>query len=60
MPVVTSDLVAQLRAKTGAGLMDCKRALTSTEVSNDGKYLIYQIAKSGSDWNEILVKNIEI
>ena len=31
MPVVTSDLVAQLRAKTGAGLMDCKRALTSTE-----------------------------
>ncbi|MBL0350526.1 MAG: translation elongation factor Ts [Elusimicrobia bacterium] len=31
MPVVTSDLVAQLRAKTGAGLMDCKRALTTTE-----------------------------
>lgn len=31
MPTITSDLVAQLRAKTGAGLMDCKRALTSTE-----------------------------
>lgn len=34
-------------------------ALTSTEISNDGKYLVYMVAKSGSDWNEIFVKNIE-
>jgi prolyl oligopeptidase len=34
-------------------------ALSGIEISNDGKYLIYQIAKSGSDWNEIFVKNIE-
>jgi len=38
---------------------DGTAALTSIEVSNDGKYLMYQVAKSGSDWNEIFVKNIE-
>lgn len=38
---------------------DGTAALTSIEISNDGKYLIYQVAKSGSDWNEIFVKNIE-
>ncbi len=27
MPVITSDLVNKLRSKTGAGIMDCKRAL---------------------------------
>ncbi len=30
MTVITSDLVGRLRAKTGAGLMDCKRALTAS------------------------------
>ncbi len=38
---------------------DGTAALTNIEISNDGKYLIYQLAKSGSDWNEIFVKNIE-
>ena len=30
MPEVTSALVKELREKTGAGMMDCKRALTET------------------------------
>ena len=34
-------------------------ALSSVEISTDGKYLVYMIAESGSDWNEIFVKNIE-
>ncbi|MDD4604094.1 MAG: prolyl oligopeptidase family serine peptidase [Bacteroidales bacterium] len=34
-------------------------ALTQTAVSHDGKYLAYSIAKSGSDWNEIHVMEIE-
>lgn len=34
-------------------------ALSGIEISPDGKYLVYQISRSGSDWNEILVKNIE-
>ena len=38
---------------------DGTAALTGIEISNDGKYLMYQVAKSGSDWNEIFVKNIE-
>jgi prolyl oligopeptidase len=33
-------------------------ALAGTEVSHDGKYLAYSIAKSGSDWNEIHVMEI--
>jgi prolyl oligopeptidase len=31
----------------------------SFAISNDGKYIAYQIASGGSDWHEILVKNIE-
>ena len=34
-------------------------ALSGVEISEDGKYLVYRIARSGSDWNEIFVKNIE-
>ncbi len=34
-------------------------ALSGIEISPDGKYLIYQIAKSGSDWNEVFVMDIE-
>ena len=34
-------------------------ALSGIELSKDAKYLVYMIAKSGSDWNEIFVKNIE-
>ena len=33
-------------------------ALASVSVSHDGKYLAYSIARSGSDWNEILVMEI--
>ncbi|HLN73212.1 MAG TPA: prolyl oligopeptidase family serine peptidase [Prolixibacteraceae bacterium] len=38
---------------------DGTAALSGMEISNDGKYLIYQVAKSGSDWNDIYVKDIE-
>lgn len=34
-------------------------ALTNVEVSKDAKHLAYAIAKGGSDWNEIFVRNIE-
>ncbi len=34
-------------------------ALSSLKVSHNGKYLAYSIAKSGSDWNEIFVMEIE-
>lgn len=33
-------------------------ALASISVSNDSKYLAYLIARSGSDWNEVFVKDI--
>ncbi|WP_423129292.1 prolyl oligopeptidase family serine peptidase [Gaoshiqia sp. Z1-71] len=34
-------------------------AVSGVEISDDGKYLVYKIARSGSDWNEIFVKNME-
>ncbi len=34
-------------------------ALAGTSVSKDGKYLAYSIARSGSDWNEVLLMEIE-
>ncbi len=34
-------------------------ALSNISVSNDGKYLGYSISRSGSDWNEIKVRDIE-
>jgi prolyl oligopeptidase len=34
-------------------------ALANIAFSNDGKYLGYSIARSGSDWNEIFVMNME-
>lgn len=33
-------------------------ALAGTSVSHDGKYMAYSLAKSGSDWNEILVMEV--
>lgn len=33
-------------------------ALANISVSNDSKYLAYLIARSGSDWNEVFVKDI--
>lgn len=34
-------------------------ALSSVEFSKDGRYLGYCIARSGSDWNEIFVKDMQ-
>jgi prolyl oligopeptidase len=34
-------------------------ALNSIAVSSDSKYLAYGIARSGSDWNEVYIKDIE-
>ena len=34
-------------------------ALAGLDVSKDGKFLAYSIAKSGSDWNEIFVRDIK-
>ena len=34
-------------------------ALSTMKISDDAKYLIYSIARSGSDWNEVFVKDIE-
>lgn len=34
-------------------------ALAGLDFSKDGKYLAYSIAKSGSDWNEIFVRDIK-
>ena len=58
---ITSDLAAEPKVLLDPNTLsaDGTIALTSTEVSNDGKYLVYMVAKSGSDWNEIFVKNIE-
>ena len=57
----TADLAAEPKVLLDPNTLttDGTAALTSAEVSNDGKFLIYQVAKSGSDWNEIFVKNIE-
>jgi prolyl oligopeptidase len=58
---MTDDLAAEPKVLLDPNTLtsDGTAALTSIEISNDGKYLIYQVAKSGSDWNEIFVKNIE-
>ena len=34
-------------------------AVTSTAVSDDGRLLAYGVAASGSDWNEIRVRDID-
>lgn len=34
-------------------------ALTGISFSNDGKYLAYKISRSGSDWNEIFVLDLQ-
>jgi prolyl oligopeptidase len=33
-------------------------ALAGTSVSHDGRYMAYSLAKSGSDWNDILVMEV--
>jgi len=58
---ITTDLAAEPSVLLDPNTLseDGTAALSGIEISNDGKYLIYQVAKSGSDWNEIFVKNIE-
>lgn len=58
---ITNDMAAEPTVLLDPNTLsnDGTAALTNIEVSNDGKYLMYQLAKSGSDWNEIFVKNIE-
>jgi prolyl oligopeptidase len=34
-------------------------ALSGITISDDARYLVYMIARSGSDWNEILVKDLK-
>lgn len=34
-------------------------ALAGLEISDDAKLLVYAVARSGSDWNEVFVKDIE-
>jgi len=58
---MTNDLAAEPKVLLDPNTLsgDGTAALSGIEISKDGKYLIYQVAKSGSDWNEIFVKNIE-
>lgn len=58
---MTEDLAAEPRVLLDPNTLteDGTAALTGIEISTDGKYLIYQIAQSGSDWNDVYVKNIE-
>lgn len=57
----TSDLAAEPKILLDPNTLsaDGTIALSGTEISTDGKFLVYMVAKSGSDWNEIFVKNIE-
>ncbi len=45
MATITAKMVGDLRAKTGAGMMDCKKALT--EVDGDMEQAIDQLRKKG-------------
>ena len=46
MANITSDLVKKLREKTGAGMMDCKKALTAAE--GDLEKAVDQLRKTGA------------
>jgi elongation factor Ts len=45
MSTITANMVSELRARTGAGIMDCKRALADTE--GDIEKAIDQLRKAG-------------
>ncbi len=45
MSTITANMVSELRARTGAGIMDCKRALADTE--GDIEKAIDQLRKTG-------------
>ena len=44
MATISAKLVKELREKTGAGMMDCKKALTETDGDID-KVLLKQLKK---------------
>ncbi len=46
MAVITTEMVKQLRDKTGAGMMDCKRALEETQ--GDAEKAIEYLRKKGA------------
>lgn len=48
MAEISSEMVAKLRAKTGAGLMDCKRALTQTAGDFDQAVVVLREQGSAS------------
>ena len=45
MSTVTANMVSDLRARTGAGIMDCKKALT--EAGGDLEKAVEVLRKSG-------------
>ncbi|MBR1374823.1 MAG: elongation factor Ts [Cardiobacteriaceae bacterium] len=45
MPAITAQLVKELRERTGAGMMECKKALTQTD--GDIEAAVEQMRKSG-------------
>ncbi len=57
----TNDLSAEAEVILDPNTLsdDGTVALSQVEISDDGKYLAYMVAKSGSDWNEIFVKDLE-
>ncbi|HKJ43018.1 MAG TPA: prolyl oligopeptidase family serine peptidase [Sunxiuqinia sp.] len=58
---MTDDLAAEPKLLLDPNKLskDGTVSLTDIEVSDDGSYLVYMVSRSGSDWNEIFVKNIE-
>ncbi len=57
----TTDLTAEAEVILDPNTLsdDGTVALSQVEVSDDGKHLAYMVTKSGSDWNEIFVKDLE-
>lgn len=58
---MTDDLAkdAEVILDPNAFSEDGTIALSGIELSEDANFLVYMVAKSGSDWNEIFVKNLE-
>jgi prolyl oligopeptidase len=58
---MTDDLKGEPRVALDPNALseDGTVALSGIDISDDGKTLVYMIARSGSDWNEIFAKNLE-